>query len=871
MLNILSQLRSLTEATPPSEVEAVLRSAAECVSQSRVSTTDYVALLRVLTDRVALHISHRALPATSETCEHFDSIFLQGTPHVAFDALAESLRPNNSGVDILARTALCFVSTTGAVRRLTAVISHAPHDGADISRIAAALAHIPSRIANVALSTSDNTLLREDEHACTLARAISNQPQAHDTVRDALVARLLATLVRLGHASQLVSTWATTNAAHHVSNISALAPDTCVAALLRAFLDLPPDCAVFARQALTAFLGASAAARANAARPLQFAVPPLRRPSVAVSRLVSAVRDVGGIELLGNAIQQAATTWSRRRFAMHADLASQKYLTRLMLVYIRAMDDSMSETRDDVMVILAQGVTYRLDHGDERIRRYGMVVGEAFSWLCGDEKRLRFPRPKITKVNEDDDGGDSDFSDIANNMDGDSVLHEETKNELNQTVTEPFSSSVSEEHPKKQSISYSQSRTRDNGSSHKRERRVARTTWEFEGAEKESPAAWELEDDWSSVPSMSSSDESDEEELSIRQHATRKDYEAVRAKVGAPMSITRVLGMLRTANSGSDESLEYDAQLIVSTLRTISARARHSKRADSIYIAAVELSRATFDVASDRFPDEHVEIVSAARRDALLALATLDIESVGAFLITDVAVGVSADLKRRSEALSLLTDAARSVSARGTSTNVRNTSKAPRTKQLGVVTRRSAQSLRKSQEAGKGASEKAVANNFTVCASKLFFLLSDGLSTPRAHSVLAPFAETDTAIYAQAIATLAALLSLSGEGCLQRYEMARALTQLTIRASSHSDTAVRRAAAIAAGSAAIATSAADLAAGWATGTAQIVLSPHDGVSDGLFEWLSRAQEDDSDVLVRRFAAMALSQWKQKVKMVADGQ
>lgn len=882
----LSELRTVSDATPALSVETLLCAAAESVSRARISPNEYTSLLYILTDRIAPYLSHRALPPTSPTCLHFDSVFLNGAAHVAFDALADALRPQTAGADVLARTALLFAAErAGGNRRLAAVLAHAPHAGIAPGRIAAALAHLPSRIANVALATrsaADPTLLDEGDHARALAHAIIAQPAARDPTRDALVTALLGALIRLGCASEVAVAWAAAGDAQRAARASAIAPDTCIVPLLRAFLELPRENSTFSSAACKALLRASATARFAAVQPLQLAKPPLRRPRISVPRLVGSLRETEGSDAIAKALHEAASVWSGQNFAVHADFRLQRHLTRLVLFYIRALYGTLDEKREDVMVVLAQGVTHRLDHGDERIRRYGMVIGEAFSRFCGDEKPLKFPRSSngpsnnSSELDAEDDGGDSDFSAVANDEERDYLLVESEENildenpEAGKSSSDIISSNDSPEHNiEKPSYVHGDKKFS------KRKRRQAQSSWEYQDTDNAPPAAWELEDDWSSLDGISSSDESDEEELTMRLHATRKDYEAVRAKVGAPMSISRVLGMLRTANSGTDASLDYDAQVVVSTLRTISTRARASRRGDSLYLAAVELCRATFHVASDRFPDEYVDIVAAARRDTVLALATLDIAGVGAFLITDVAVGEHADLSRRSNALSLLTEASRAVSAIVPTQNepkaTKSKAKHPTIQQVGTVTRRHAHSLaaRKVHSDRDDIASRAL-NSFTVCAGKLFFLLANGLSSPRKHSVLAPFAETDPAIYAQSLATLAALLSLAGEGCLQRRDMAQALTELAVRASTHSDTAVRRAAAISAGAAAAATSPSDLAERWTMTNAQVSLSHQDGAADGLFGWLTRASDEDGDALVRRFASIALSRWQRKVQVIADG-
>lgn len=865
MADIIVDLRAVDESTSLQSLETLLYCATEGVARARFSTSNYTSLLRTTAECVAPFLSNRALPPNSKACLCFDKLFLQGIDHIAFDILASTLRKDVPGTDVLARTATLFVSEqAGGVRRLSNVISHVAHQGHASDRLAASLIHLPTRIANAGFGSSSTDavpILDESNHVRVLTRAVLAQPNASDPARDSLVSSLLRGLVRLGHANDIIHALYQDGCSEKQgANLCLLAPEQNIALLFRATLELPKHAGVFAYDVAASMMRTSATVRAAATQPNQFTAPRLQRPRVSLARLVRVIRNVLDEDEYGNAIQEAADVWGAKSYSVHAHVLNQQQLTRLVLLYFQ---DVPEEAKSRFAIRIAEGVSNRLDHGDKRIRRFGMVVGEAFSRLSNDRKPLKFPRDKEKLADKEgingEDDGDSDFSELAEGV-GTGLVERDDEDEeryesevINMENMVPFFGQTMKK------------RLKDGRQPSK---------WEFEGAESAEREDWELEDDWTSIESDSDEELSDEETLTQRLDATRSDYEAIRKKIDAPMSIARLLGMLRTANSGTDESLKYDAVIVNSTLRSIASRARTSIQGDSFHCGAVDLSRAVVLVEGDRFPDEFIQIVESTRRDAIHALATLDIAAVGELLITDFAVGKQSDLKRRSEALEFLLNAAREVSERGTPLVVENESSSSSrssqtTARVGTVTRRSERALSK-QAAPNGATRKQ--NEFTQCASLLFFLLLNRLQSPADESILKPFAETDANFYSQSLAVLSALVTLAGEACLQRSEMARALTEVAARAATHHDASVRRAAALASGASASATTPADLADLWRA-TDRVVVSlngPEQGASDGMLDWLARARDSDVDVLVRRFAAIALSKWTEKVQAVADG-
>ena len=838
-MELLREVQLVDEKSLPSQVEQLLVNAATQVKQGRFSDTVYESLVRAIIDRVAPYISNRNLPPTCTTCLRFDDIFLNGVFHVAFDVLVEALRPNIPGADLLARTATLFSSrNSGGLRRLTSVVSHTGSAGSTPSKLASSFVHLPSRIANAAHSgtTTNIELLDEKSHVMTLALAIIRQPTAKDVSRDALISALLAAIVRLNQMSYVIFAWAIENVQiNKALDVILLTPQHCTFDIVRDILELPRNHSKFSIQLITVLLKNSSTARAVITNVTRFTTRPLRRPRISVLRLINAMKSALDQDSYVIAMRNAAETWGSERFAKHADVHSQRLLTRIVLLHFRAAINIQQDKLSVFSLRIAQGVSYRLDHGDTRIRRFGMIVGEAFSKLVRDENVLKFPREKLLFENEvSEDDGDSDFSDIANNFEKD--CFEVDMNEEN--VEEQQAKNVVPKIEKK---------------------KEKFTCWDG-GKALDPPQSWELEDDWTDLESVDTDDSEEEEVLTERLHATRRDYEEVKKKINAPMSVARVLAMLRTASAGTDEALEYDAEIVTSTLRTVSTRAKTAKNGDSIYLAAVDLARAVVLIDSTRFPDEHAPFVSATRRDAVLALAQLDINKVGELLITDFAVGEHSDLQRRTETLLFLSDAVKTVSSRGIVKQ--NTQLEPkRSVGSGTVTRRN--TIKSKQIVG-------VTNEFTVCAARLFFLLANGLKIPKQFSILRPFAETEPSFYAHVLGTLATLLTLSGEACLQRASMSRGMLQLALRAASHQDASVRRAAALSAGAVAGATTPTELASMWQSSHDVKISSISTESDPGVLEWLTNAGENDPDILVRRFATIAIGKWQTHVRAIADG-
>lgn len=857
-------LRQLDESTSLEQAERALCTAADFVSRNRLSSSAYAQLLNVSVNRAAPFLSETGVPAASAASQAFDDIFLRGHAAQSFMALVGGLRTGVAGGDVLARTAMLFAAPdAGGVARLSAVVMAAVHEGFASEVAAAALAHLPARAANAA----GGAMMDEHAHAGCLGKALLNLPSVQDSARDSLVASLLGALVKLGAASALAEEWARVGDAQRTARIVLLAPESGIPALLRALLEVSV-CRSFARDAVTAVLRDSASARSAAVHNIPARRPLLARPRLAAPRLVKALEASSGSEAVENALFELATVWSSSRFALHTDFRLQRQATRILLLYLRAAAEASMENGSspappqNIMIVLARGVTARLDHGDNRVRRFGMVVGEAFSKHCGDAKPLRFDRASMQNAIQHDaeaEGeGDSDFSDIATceSYAFPDVNGSQSPENSSVVISEPLGMNGT-------------SKKAVNGRDPKK-KRPAVSSWE--GEETGNLETWELEDDWESLDALSDASSSGGEEEEERLHSKRRDYDALRKAVSAPMSVSRVLKLLRSLTAG-DDGPKLESEVVCSTLRTITVRSKKGVTNDALYHAAPELCRAVLLLEPDRFPSDGEAKIAVARKDALVALAVLDIASVGAAFIS-TAIDPNSDRGRRVEALSLLADAARTIDMALTSSPSSEATPSSTTPALGTTTRRLDRSLavRNKQDQGRGEKAKSISSRLARSTAALFFQLANGLTATEKYSLVLP-SERDAGVFAHGLATLAALLELSGPACMERSQMAHALGEMAARAGTHADPAVRRAAALAAGSAAGATAPSDVLDD-ASGPALVLRAGADDPGEGagsLVSWLSSAADNDGDVLVRRFAGLALRKWHHVLSGVANGE
>jgi len=808
MDDILKVLRSANQETPISQVESNLSSALEQLSLKAASTSQHAALLQIVADRIAPYLSNRATNISS-ACATIDALFLNGIDHVAFRVLVQALRNNNNnnagcGNLILARTATLFVSQrTGGTRRIASAISHAAHSGDNPGKLAADLVHLPTRISNAALEAQNSysvqnvSLLDPAVHAQTITKAILRQPEALDPARDALVGALLGALARLGFADRVISSFATEDNVNvqRVTRILLLASEEYISVYLRATLELPANKHAFAGKLSREILRTSATARATCVSMRPYNNNILKTYlRVSIPRLVAGLYDVLSEDEYIDAMERTARTWGAQKFAMNAHVGMQRQFTRLLLVHFRmAQLKNISHHKlDRFAVVTAQGVSFRLDHGDEKIRRFGMVVGEAFSKLSGDENVLKFPRNAKKQRQEDGNAdGDSDFSDIANDDDFDCFGFDK-----NDDVDSAFSNSDVDKvfDIERDDVEDPEAKPERNFRPHRRPRPAR---WEFDTDEPPSrePEAWELEDDWSSLESGSiSSYNSDEDSLACGNNgtleATRADYEAIRKQIDAPLSVPRILGLLRSANSGQDDSLKYTPDIICSTLKSISSRvaARTLPKAGG---GTVELARCVFLIDVRKYPDDEFDKLNECRNNTMELLIQFDLENIAGMFIREFVCTDMSDLARRNEALRFVVEGAKNVAERKTIhqeekevMDVGNGNSNSNMKQVGTVIRRSSRSL----SLAKSSKKHVHVNEYTVCAGTLFFQLANGLKTEAIMK--------EAKFFSNGISSLAALLSLTSDACESRREIGIALMEMCGRSFRHDNPSVRRACAL---------------------------------------------------------------------------
>lgn len=854
--------RAGAEATPE-EVQHALRKAAAHVERGGVDRGAYQALVRVLIDRVAPVLSG----VSGDAERDFDAIFLHGPPSLAFAELIDALRAGGVFVDVLARTLAVFVAEgAGGGARLRAIVSEASIPG-----VGAPLVHLPTRVANAVLGSGMGAgdcdgIVDEREYFGLLADAIFCQPLVADPVRDDLVADILGRLCVTGGAAVIVARWAAHGDGDRLASILLKAPESAIEALVRAVVELITKTRAARRVVATALqhvLRDSRTARDACLYSIPLHRPLLKRPRTGLARLTRAVCDGCGSSVAEIGLQAVVEVWSDEQFAMHGDFRLQRQVTRLLLLYIRATTAhgvaGQHLAADAVTLSVARGVHTRLTHGEARIRRHAMVVGEAASQRCGDENVLSFPREKngsmgsskAGRPENEEDGGDSDFSELAHNV---GEEHHDSGSDGEYDDASSSLSQVAKDGNDQGEVPALESN--GNGFHRKSDGAGRSVTRVLDSTDDDALRDWQLEDDWESLESYAMTSDSDSESAAQGPAGVRSsDYDAIRKRVSAPMSVSRMLGLLEKLNSGGDTDVAFEPALIAASLRTIAARASASGYQGTLFEAAADLASAVLFVDPNRFPDQASVEVSAARSEALQALVALSIESVGAMLIEKVICGNTSDLSRRSEGLTLLANAARAVSAQTESRTEASDNRqgssgrdvdASVSHKLGTVTRRLSRSLRVSAVTQRRAQAHTavVVNPFSAAAAGLFFALANG-------ALDNPDQKQDAALTAQVLATLAVFLSRAGAQCARRASMRIALMELCSSRAHDNEVAVRRAVALALGA------VADTTAAHEFGEVE---------ANEAVQWLTEAASGgDADVYVRRFAASAAGIWAKKAE------
>ncbi|PXF45463.1 hypothetical protein BWQ96_04761 [Gracilariopsis chorda] len=408
----------------------LLQSAIRRISQStgRISTSpdDYTLLCRTLLDKVSPVLIRNHDPIIEEAWIHMEKFFLFGSPAIAFDELCSILNVNPEFGEVAARILVLFVSkSTGGVSRLTHVLQRANRP-----EIVTSLLHLPSRITNVLLSTSltepnPQEMVDEDEYFGSIADAMFHQPLTSDVERESIMKDLIARMVTLKRSETLIHRFVLLGNTDKLVSMVSVAPHRALDPLLRALLDQKLETRRQEKQmsdALGSLLRDNVFVRDVCTHVIPFQRPLFRRPRTALKRLARIVVRTCAHDIAEDALMTAAERWSSEDFSAFEDIRVQRQITRLLLYYLKYTSKSQTESTSiahSVMMTLVDGVHARLDANDVRLRRHGMVVGEASSRYSRDKTVLHFERERAKDVQQlekraigDDlaeDGGDTDF------------------------------------------------------------------------------------------------------------------------------------------------------------------------------------------------------------------------------------------------------------------------------------------------------------------------------------------------------------------------------------------------------------------------------------------------------------------------------
>lgn len=862
--------------------EALARCASIATHQTidpDVFTTLCIALIDVVLPRLAQH--DYLLPK-------FQDIFMFGVPSVSFFLLSSGLTSSKDSfcVESLATTLIHFVSDSS---RISHVISK-PHNTDLVNH----LLHLPSRMSNILLSKNTNVeLLDETAYFSILATAIFIQPTTSDTQRDRIISELLARLVVMRKSNIIVSTFLNRAFADSHSDLDVKvklvvsflqkAPPSSMHHLTRALID-DGQCKSesFLISVLSRLLLINRSARSAVFYEIPFRHPLLSQVRRATRRIVRSLYQ--DADLINEGLIASAEMWSAEEFALGAGVKLQRQVTRLLLYYLRAaakLNPKDHDKRDDqVMMIIVEGVHARLNEEDIRIRRHAMVVGEAASRHARDENLLTFDRDgmkqarkeqnRIIGDDEPDDGGDSDFSEIGHGVgsgekspfDDDDSEGDDTNIVLN-SIADNVNSDRMKSGNDKASAEMMADINKPNGSSitsgNSKGRRASSNvvyTWPEPATED-----WENEDDWESPDEYQSSSD---DEVMFGEHASsrselKRNVATLRKKLPAPMSVGRLLELLREMNGSDSGAVTVQVEEAIAAMRVIGAHtsSKMEERTSAIRPAAPSICVELVRFEAERYPDEAVEELLNAREKALVSIIQVDVAACGTELVQTVICGGTADIGRRLYALSVLSKAV--ASSQALTHDKRSDDRTP-TKSIVVTPQQ-----RALQPYGSDGTIARVRK--TEGLTLIFRALVDGVCAGAGADFVEPDGR-DCRVWAQALVTLATLADAAGKGTHGRWMRGELMDVAMNRvARINGDPMVRRAIALVLGHVIDGMADDELSAAFVE-KGDIVLLVRDkderDVPRKSVEWLQNATEDDADVGVRRFAVVAIRKLSNRI-------
>jgi hypothetical protein len=241
---------------------------------------------------------------------------------------------------------------------------------------------------------------------------------------------------------------------------------------------------------------------------------------------------------------------------------------------------------------LVTGVSVRLGSSQARVRRYGKLVAEALSRLDDSSKTIALGREPLPKAEKEDTGNDSDLSELAMMAKAESAGDDQDDDEDEMVTHLSRSLGATDRSNKSQNAAV-----------------IARCN-KLTVNRTDKQEWWCDEDDWSSFEEYemtseeedcgaaeTTSDDGDARDTEERTVSRAKlivragDYDAVKKHVAAPMSVGRVLSLLRRLNNG-DEQLATEPDVVASTLRMLHARASSPSAASgALEAGAADLAR----------------------------------------------------------------------------------------------------------------------------------------------------------------------------------------------------------------------------------------------------------------------------------------
>ncbi|CAN8075166.1 unnamed protein product [Agarophyton chilense] len=893
--------RLLVELSPNATNDQIIHVLSKVSAEvPRISSAPdvYSQVSQALLDKVCPCLLHSSPPFGNNVWMMFEDFFLKGNHAIAFRELCGALDVNSDVGEIVARILILFVTErTGGVSRLTEVLSRASG-----SKLVSYLLHLPSRVTNVLMSNSMTEYKKEDlidekEYFGTIAEAIFNQPSTSDITRDSVLKELVARMVTMKHAETLVHRSFLIGDMEKLLQLISFAPHRSISSLTWALLNQRIETGREEKEihdCICKLLSRNPVARNSCIHVLPFQQPVFKRPKKSIRRLVRAVVYGCEIETAEDALITASEIWSGEMFASAENIAMQRQVTRTVLCYLKyfaRLHSNTSSISNSVMMILVDGVHVRLGANDVRTRRHGMVIGEASSRFCKDKKVLNFEREGSASIRRMEkktigdesleDGGDTDFSELAEQVGQDiSDLEDEQRefgeeNEPTQKEIDVVKKSLSSGGKMEDDTMKLGARSLVTASlpTNRKPSCTKCLIWPQSNQHEE----WQQEDDWSSIESYSRSSSSEDEDNALYgKRALKKDYIELRKKLSAPMSVPRLLGLLIEVNKSDGGSTIVDASVAAAALRTLASRAESNFITHgTLRSAAVELCLELVRIDPERYPDVDVPDLSAARGEALHKVVQMDIGSCGSALVERVICGKMSDMQHRLEALGVLAKAVRSAHERVFGQTVRNSgqkdsSEGKEVAYFGETTKVLKHSLSKWRARQEELTQASHSLTWDIDGvAKVFHILASRLCEGGGASFV-QIEGRDIELWAQGILTLATLGCYGGSGA-QGSEMRFVVIEIAMRRvmKLKADGAVRRALALALSIVIGGMGDREVREILLGGASDVIILPdYDEVVDigrEAFEWLQRAAEGDADIGVRRFAALTLRKWSQRVE------